>query len=97
MDGFEIYRFHEWNAGQETACASVLALVRQGKPVLRGGFRYVAPRLRPGIEQDLKNQYRDRMKIYEAWVKETGFAGYVREIGPFIPGDVSPNMNLLPE
>jgi len=97
VDGFYLFRWHEWNAGRETAYAPPAGIRQTGKPVLRGGFQYMAPRLRPGIERDLIAQYRERMQTYEAWVKSAGFAGYEREIGAFIPGDVSPNMNLLPE
>lgn len=98
VDGIELHSWHEWNAGQRAEYAQLPEVVKQtGKPVLRGGFRYVAPRMRPGIEKDLMDMFKERNKTYEEWVKKMGFAGYEREIGAFIPGEVSPTMTLLPE
>ena len=70
-------------------------LKKTGKPVLRGGFRYSSPRLRPAIAKDLLETYARQLEQYEAWVKQAGFAGYERELGDAIPGDVSENFTLL--
>jgi hypothetical protein len=97
VDGFALTRWHEWNAGREGEDAALAPVRKSGKPILRCGFHHVSPTMRPGLEQDLRKQYREHMKVYEDWVKTAGFAGYYREIGPFIPGDISSNMNLLAE
>jgi len=96
VNGFLLYGSHDWKGMQGGAYAQLLAsLNKTGKPVLRGGFRYISPRLRPGIEADLMADYREHIKFYEVWAKKEGYAGYIREIGPAIPSKVSVNMNVL--
>ncbi len=98
VQGYYLYSGHGLNALSEPRFAQVAApLLASGKPVLRGGFVYSAPRSRPGIEQDLKEQYVERLTWYEAWLTTNRYAGYTRLIGKAIPAAVSPNMDLLPK
>jgi len=86
----------EWKGAQGGAYAQSLATLRKtGKPILRGAFKYVSARVRRGIEADLLANYRERVKVYETWVRKEGYAGYIREIGDAIPAKVSVNMNVL--
>jgi hypothetical protein len=41
------------------------------------------------------DNYRQRIGIYEKWIAESKYAGYVREIGESIPDSVSVNMDFV--
>jgi len=95
-NGYIFYGWDEWKGAQGGAYAQSLATLRKtGKPILRGAFKYVSARVRRGIEADLLANYRERVKVYETWVRKEGYAGYIREIGDAIPAKVSVNMNVL--
>lgn len=92
VDGFYVNHPHEWNAPNNPTCAAIgNMLLTTGRPVIRGGFQYTCPRARPGLEEDLAENYRHRLAIYEQWLRESGHAGYAREIGMAIPSDMSVN------
>ena len=98
VDGYYLYFGHGLSAmadeGLRRAAGPLLA---SGKPVIRGGFSYAAPRVRPGLEQDIREQYAGRMDRYEAWLATARYAGYSRLLGKSIPDGVSPNLAYLPD
>ncbi len=75
----------------------VQALLKTGKKLLRGGFRYTCPRMRPGLEQDLTEKYSRCIATYEEWVRSSGYVGYAREIGQGLPTYVDVNLNFMIE
>jgi hypothetical protein len=94
--GYYLQRRHGPNAtGDESFQRLTQSLLGSRKPVLRAGFAYSAPRVRPGIEEDLLDQYRSRMTRYERWVESSGYKGYVRTIGEAVPNAVSLNLDYL--
>ena len=96
VDGYYVSHNHEWNAANDKACGeAAAALAALSKPVVRGGFRYTCPRVRPGIEGDLAENFSQRIGVYEKWIIDSKFAGYGREIGVFVPALVNANMNFL--
>jgi len=76
--------------------SAIAALMESGKPVIRGRFLYAAPRERPGMEKDLREQYLERMGRYERWLAEKGYAGYSRDIGESVPGGTGANLAYVP-
>ena len=98
VEGYYLYFGHGVNTlvgdGLNRAAGPLLA---SGKPVIRGGLAYSAPRVRPGLEQDIREQYVERMSRYEDWVAAARYAGYSRLLGKSIPGGVSPNLDYLPD
>ena len=73
------------------------ALTSGGKPVVRAEFAYTSARVRPGLENDLREQYESRIKAYEDWLRKQGYRGYSRTIGESVPAMVNANLNYLPE
>ena len=89
-NGFFVERAHEWIvANDKSFNEAAQPLIKSGKPVIRAGFRYSCARPRPGIEQDIADNYKQRTAIYEKWIGDTGQAGYSREIGEAVPRTVS--------
>mgnify|MGYP001606002902 CR=1 FL=1 len=97
VQGYYLYREHGLNIIRDEKSAQIAkTLMAQKKPVIRCGFAYTAPRMRPGLEDDLRAQYRERMDRYAKWLKQSGFAGYWRIVGDAVPGNVDVNLALLP-
>lgn len=97
VQGYFLYREHGLNIiSDEKSARSAQALMANKKPVIRCGFAYTAPRMRRGIEDDLRAQYRERMDRYTKWLKQSGFTGYWRIVGDAVPGNVDVNLALLP-
>lgn len=98
VDGYQLWQDHGINAINDDRLAKVdKPLLDSGKPVIRGNFMYMSPRLRPGLEEDLREQYNDRLGRYEIWLAENRFTGYSRLIGDSVPQAVCVNMNYLQE
>ena len=96
VDGYWVYRWHTWDeAGRANGLESVRSLLIQGKPVIRAGFRYVCPRVRPGIESDLSENYRRRLSVYEEWIREKKYAGYARLVGSSMPSGMEATMTFV--
>lgn len=96
-DGYYLYFGHGLQAMTDDGLRrSAGPLLDSGKPVIRGGFAYTAPRVRPGLEQDIQDQYVGRMSRYEEWIATSRYAGYSRLLGKSIPDGVSPNLDYLP-
>jgi len=97
VDGYYLQREHSARICEEELTAEVVdVLGSSGKPVIRAGFVHVSPRLRPGLEEDLLENYQDRVTMYEEWISEEKYAGYSRHIGESVPEKVSVNQNYLP-
>ena len=94
VDGFYVEAFNGLSKLDNSAAGKQLIATR--KPVFYGELVYTAPRLRPGLEQDLMDQYKTRMARYEAWVVSVGYAGYSRSLGEGIPEDMQKNMQYAP-
>jgi|GEM_PF-6327378 len=96
-EGYFLYHPHQWNIVTDHACAEIgVTLAGQGKPLLRGGFRYVSPHPRPGLMEDIQADYNSHMRIFEeSLAAGGGWSGYCRTIGEAIPGNVSPNQDWL--
>jgi hypothetical protein len=97
-DGYYLDRGHGVKAlDDDSFAATARPLLASGKPVIRGGFCYASPRVRPGIEEDLREQYRERMSRYEQWIAHGSYAGYSRLVGESIPNETSVNMDYAPQ
>jgi len=97
-DGYYLYFGHGLSAmSDEGLNRTAGPLLASGKPVIRGGFAYSAPRVRPALAQDIRDQYAERMSRYEGWLTTAHYAGYSRLLGKSIPGDVSKNLDYLSE
>jgi hypothetical protein len=97
VDGYYLQREHSARILSEQQTSEVAGLLGSGgKPVIRAGFVHVSPRLRPGLEQDLLENYQDRVAKYEEWITEKKYDGYSRHIGESVPESISVNLNYLP-
>lgn len=97
VSGYYLHWQHGLNITRDDAFLKATSgLLREKKPIIRADFLYTSPRVRPAIEKDLKDQYVERMRKYEGWVRQNGYAGYSRSVGDAIPGAVSVNLSLLP-
>ncbi|MEI6972833.1 MAG: hypothetical protein WCL44_15115 [bacterium] len=90
-NGFYLIRSHSLNTLADEAPAT-RALLASGKPVLRGGFGYAAPTVRPGIERDIREQYAERISRYEADLAQRHYAGYTRTLGRSVPAEIASNL-----
>ena len=98
VEGYYLYYNHGLAMlGDSRMAQAAGPVLSTGKPVIRGGFTYTAPRVRPGLGKDLREQYGERMKRYEAWITAGGYAGYSRLLGNAGTGGESPNLVYLPE
>jgi hypothetical protein len=97
-DGYYFHHGHGMKAINDSFMASTTAPWKKtGKPILRGGFGYTTPRLRPGLEEALREQYADRMGRYERWLVDMEYAGYSREFADGDTGKFSVNVAYVPE
>jgi len=98
VDGFMLRRMHSLITArypEKVTCAEEAALLKTGKPVLRGGLIMVCPTLRPGIEKDIMERYARRVAEYEKWIGKRKYAGYTRTLGPEIPSGMIEQAGLL--
>lgn len=94
--GFFVQHSHGWDVKKHPVCAAAgKSLLSLGKPVIRAGFRYMSARSRPGIEEDMAENYRQRIGVYEKWMSNSGFAGCSRDTGGSIPEKINVNLDFI--